>query len=92
MTTTTSKYSTMERAYLSTLRERFGGTDAQLFELGRTACQMIRAYGSVYAALQKIAFDPDWSLEEARNAGFLFGAAIPLFCPEFFAEAERISR
>lgn len=88
---TVSSYSVGERSFLSAARVRFPGrSDAELFSLGRTACETIDAFGSVELTLLSIAEDPDWSVDEARNAGYLFGLSIPLFCPRFEAEARRL--
>lgn len=88
--TTTTSYSLYD-AYIKTLRTRFpNSSDSALISLGETACATIDAYGSVSRAMVAIASDPRWSASEANNAGYVFGVAIPVFCPRYLPELNRI--
>lgn len=87
-TTTISKVDT----FVSAVKTRLpGATRSEIIELGQQACTTIDAYGSVELAIYGIASDPSWSTEMAKMAGFVMGAAIPTFCPEYTAELQRIS-
>lgn len=90
-TTTTTVYSALD-SYVSSAKTRLpGATRAELIEIGQQTCTVIRAYGSVELAVIGIASDPTWTTEMAKTAGYIMGLAIPLFCPEYTAEAQRIS-
>lgn len=87
-TTTTSRYSAAVEVYLSKARNLFPSeTDAKLISLGEQACGVIIAYGSLTKTLISIAEDPDWTTDMAYDAGYLFGIAIPVYCPQFTSEA-----
>lgn len=87
-TTTTSRYSAAVEVYLSKARTLFPSeTDAKLISLGEEACGVIIAYGSLTKTLIAIAEDPDWTTDMAYDAAYLFGAAIPVYCPQFTSEA-----
>ena len=89
--TTTTVYSALD-SYVSSAKTRLpGATRTELIEVGQQSCTVIRAYGSVELAIIGIASDPTWTTEAARTAGYIMGLAIPLFCPEYTAEAQRIS-
>jgi ABC-type glycerol-3-phosphate transport system substrate-binding protein len=90
-TTTTTVYSALD-SYVSSAKTRLpGATRAELIEIGQQSCTVIRAFGSVELAIIGIASDPTWTTEAAKTAGYIMGLAIPLFCPEYTAEAQRIS-
>jgi hypothetical protein len=87
-TTTTSRYSAAVEVYLSKARNLFPSeTDAKLISLGEQACDVIIAYGSLTKTLLAIAEDPDWTTDMAYDAGYMFGIAIPVYCPQFTSEA-----
>lgn len=91
-TTTTSTYSLLD-AYISTAKVKLpNATRAELIEVGEQSCVVIRAYGSVELALIGIASDPSWTLEAAKTAAYIMGSAIPVFCPEYAAEARRLGK
>ncbi len=90
-TTTTTVYSALD-SYVSSAKTSLpNATRAELIKIGQQSCTVIRAYGSVELAIIGIASDPTWTTEAARTAGYIMGLAIPLFCPEYTAEAQRIS-
>lgn len=92
-TTTTSKYDGQMSDYLRSMRSRFpGNSDIKLIEIGEQSCTVIEASGSVIDAMLMIAEDPTWTREMAGDAGFTFGTAIPVFCPEYLPELLRITR
>lgn len=91
-TTTTAKSKSIRDLYLDGMRERFPyQSDAQLIELGHTACDAIDSYGSIEDTMIAIALDPRWSVEEAGDAGYTFAFAVPAFCPEYLAELESLA-
>jgi hypothetical protein len=92
-TTTQSKYDRQLSAYLDEMSDRFPySSEAELVSLGENACNVVDAFGSVASAFVAIAEDPDWTVEMAGDAGYTFGVAIPVFCPEYLSELNRIVR
>lgn len=90
-TTTTSAYSLSVQGFLISARNRFPyETDDKLIWLGQQSCATIIAYGSLTKTMIAIAENPAWTREMARDAGYLFGISIPVFCPQFKAEAQRL--
>lgn len=88
--TTTTTYSLLD-GYVDAAKTQLpNATRKELIEVGEQSCTVIRAYGSVELAILGIAADPDWTSEMAEAAGFIMGAAIPVFCPEYTAELKRI--
>jgi hypothetical protein len=88
--TTTTIYSLLD-TYVDTVKSELpGASRSELIDLGKQACTTIRAYGSVELAILGIASDPSWTPRMAEAAGFVMGAAIPVFCPEFTSELRRI--
>lgn len=89
-TTTTSK--NMTDAYIDAMRDYFpGASRSELIDLGKTACDVIDEAGSVTSALIDIATDPSWiGMEE--SAAYTIGASIPVFCPRYTAELNRLVR
>lgn len=91
-TTTTSRYSTAVEVFLSEARGQFPGrTNDELIALGEQACDVIIAHGSLTKTFIAIASDPTWTTDLARDAGFLFGISIPVFCPQFMSEARALA-
>lgn len=75
------------------MEQRYPGQSAAgLIKLGQTACTAVEAYDSVALALVAIAKDPSWSVQEAKDAGYVFGAAIPAFCPEYESELRALTK
>lgn len=90
-TTTTTIYSLLD-TYVDTVRSELpGASRSELIDLGEQACKTIRAAGSVELAITLIAADPSWTPQMARTAGFVFGAAVPVFCPEYIDEILSLS-
>ena len=88
-TTTVSKVD----VFVSAVKTRLPGASRdEIIELGQQACTTIEAYGSVELAIYGIASDPSWSMEMAKMASFIMGAGIPVFCPEYTAELQRLTR
>lgn len=91
-TTTTTTYSLVDK-FVSTVKTRLpNSTRSEIVDLGQQACVTIRAYGSIELAIYGIASDPSWTTDMAKIAAFVMGAAIPVFCPEYTAELQRIAR
>lgn len=91
-TTTTSRYSNSVEAYLKEARNLFpSASDAKLISLGQQACDVIIAHGSLTKTFISIASDPEWSSDMAYDAGYLFGIAIPVYCPQFNSEARALA-
>lgn len=98
-TTTTTTYRTTTTApsildaYLATVGKKLPmATKAELIDLGEKACDTIDAYGSVKLAVIGIASDPSWTDSMAETAGYVIGAAIYAFCPEYVRELESIRK
>lgn len=90
-TTTTAKKSTSVDAYVASMKVKYPNSSSEtLIDLGKTACDVIDAFGSVSDAMIAIATDPTWDREMAGNAGYTFGAAVPVFCPQYTAEIKAL--
>lgn len=88
--TTVTKASPTD-AFVNSMRTKFPNAPrADLIEIGQASCDVIDAFGSVSEAMIAIAIDPTWDREMAGDAGFTFGAAIPVFCPEYEAELKAL--
>jgi hypothetical protein len=91
VTTTTAKKASAIDVYVASMKVKYpNSSDAQLIDLGKTSCEVIDAFGSVADAIFAIAEDPTWDREMALNAGYTFGAAVPVFCPEYTAELKAL--
>lgn len=79
-------------AYVKAAREVFpSASEADLIEVGQLACDTIDDNGSITGALIAIIDDPAfYGLE--YEAGYIMGAAIPVFCPEYKAELNRLTK
>lgn len=93
VSTTTTAKSTMMDTYLKGMSSKFPNASAStLIQLGEMACDVIDASGSISRAIVNIASDPSWTSEMARSAGYTFGTAIPVFCPEYVPELNRLAK
>ena len=91
-TTTTVAKASPTDAFVNAMKVKYPNSSrTQLIDLGETSCEVIDAFGSVEEAIFAIAEDPTWDREMANNAGYTFGAAIPVFCPEYLAELNAIT-
>lgn len=90
-TTTVAPKPTVD-TYVLTMRDIYPtASRADLIDLGKTACDVIRSQGSVRRALIAVASNPAFAGME-EDAAYTFGAAIPVFCPEYLDEALNIAR
>jgi hypothetical protein len=91
-TTTTISKASLVDAYVDAMRDYFPrASRSELIDLGQTACDTIDEAGSLAGAVVDILSDPSWAgMEEA--AGYTFGVSIPVFCPEYTAELNRLIR
>jgi len=91
VTPTTLKQSTLTDIYVDIMQERYpSASRTTLIELGQSACDVIEMYGSVSAAIVGMAQDPEFA-EMATDIGYTFGVAVPVFCPKYKAEIDRIA-
>ena len=89
-TTTLTPQSVLIEAYVMTMQDYFpGASRASLIDLGQTTCEVIETQGSVTAAMRAIANDPSFrGMDEM--VGYAIGASVPVFCPEYQAEVNRL--
>ena len=91
-TSTTVSQSIKVDALVAVVQERLGGgSRSQAIDIAKQACTVIDTAGSVSAAISSIATDPDISYETGSDMVFIMGAAIRVYCPEYSAQADRIS-
>lgn len=89
-TTTTS--APLIDAYVEVMRDYFpGASRSELIDLGKTACEVIDESGSITSALISIATDPSWAGME-EMAGYTIGVSVPVFCPRYMPELNRITQ
>jgi hypothetical protein len=89
-TTTLASKDILIEAYVLAMKDYFpGASRSTLIDLGQTACTVIRTQGSVLDAMLAVADDPSFrGMEEA--VGYTFGAAVPVFCPQYQDEVDAI--
>jgi hypothetical protein len=91
--TTQAPAKTKTDVFVETMKTQYPSSSrSEIISLGQTACDAIRSFGSVLDTFLAIAEDDSWSTEEAGDAGFTFGAAVPAFCPEFQAEMDDLAK
>lgn len=90
-TTTTISQSVMIDAYVMAMRDWFGSslTRSTAIELGQTMCDTIDDYGTVAATVDGVIASGEFRGMEG-DVGYVMGTAIPVFCPEYEAEARRL--
>lgn len=92
-TTTTVSQSIMIDAYVLAMRDWFGPslTRSTAIELGQTMCDTIDEYGTVSETVDGVIASGKFRGMEG-DVGYVMGTAIPVFCPEYEAEARRLFR
>lgn len=86
-TTTINKKVSDKDEYLIKARTIFpSASNSELTDLGKQSCAVVDEIGSVAGALLAFATNPSFAGME-EDAAFILGAAIPAFCPEYYAEA-----
>ena len=92
-TTTTISQSVLIDAYVLAMRDWFGPslTRSTAIELGQTMCDTIDDYGTVAATVDGVIASGEFRGMEG-DVGYVMGTAIPVFCPEYEAEARRLFR
>lgn len=90
-TTTVPKPVASVDEYVASMRTIFPyDSRATLIDLGKQACALIDAAGSVSAATLAILGDPAFIGLE-YEAGYTMGAAIETFCPEYIKELRQLA-
>ena len=89
-TSTTISKTIMEDAFVEATRDLYPGLSrAKAIELGKTTCDTIDQFGSVEQTVTAIIASGDFVGMES-DVGYMMGVSIPVFCPEYLAEAERL--
>jgi hypothetical protein len=92
-TTTISNQDILIEAYVSAMRDWFGSTmtRSDAISLGQTMCETIDQYGNVSDTVDAVIASGEFRGMEG-DVGYVMGTAIPVFCPEYEAEARRLFR
>jgi hypothetical protein len=93
-TTTMPTYSQSEKedALVKVVQARLGGgSRSQALDLAKQACTVIDTAGSVEAAIRGIVLNPSIDSETGGDMAYIMGVSIPVFCPEYLAEAAALN-
>ena len=92
-TSTTISQDIMIEAYVAAMRDWFGAvlTRSEAITLGKTMCDTIDDYGNVSVTVDGIIASGRFVGMEG-DVGYVMGVSIPVFCPEYEAEAKRLFR
>ena len=79
-------------ALVEVFQDKFPGTSrGSAIDIANTACDAVRAQGSIVDAVAAIVADPDVDYDTAGDMSFIIGVSVPVFCPEFLAELNAIT-
>lgn len=91
-TTTTVSQSVMIDAYVMAINDWFGPTTrSEAIKLGKTMCDTIDIYGNVSDTVDAVIESGMFRGQEG-DVGYIMGTSIPVFCPEYEAEARSLFR
>lgn len=91
-TTTVPSQSVMIEAYVLAMNDYFPTMSrSDAITLGKTMCDTIDVYGNVADTVTGIIESGRFRGMEG-DVGYLMGVSIPVFCPEYEAEARRLFR
>lgn len=80
-------------ALVDVYQEEFPGTSrSTAIDVAKTACEAIEAQGSIVDAMAAIAVDPEISATMAGDMAFVMGISVPVFCPKFLPELNRLTK
>jgi ABC-type glycerol-3-phosphate transport system substrate-binding protein len=79
-------------ALVEVYQEEFPGTSrSTVIDVAKTACEAIEAQGSIVDAMAAIAVDPDIDATMAGDMAFVMGVSVPVYCPQFLPELNRLT-
>jgi hypothetical protein len=79
-------------ALVLTIQRRVPGTTrASAIDLAKTACNAIDEAGSITEFIAQVATDPEIDLKMSGDMAYVVGVAVPIYCPEYRAEMDRIA-
>jgi hypothetical protein len=81
-----------ENALVGVLQARLGGgSRSEVIDIAKQACYVVETSGSVAGAMASIIADDSIDMETGSDMAYVMGVAIPVYCPEYKAEMDRIT-
>ena len=94
--TTTTKTATQQDkvdALVRVMQSKYPGSSrSQILDVAQTACDTLDEYGSVSSTFINIIADDSIDADMAGDMSYAIGVAVPVLCPEYQAELERLTK
>jgi hypothetical protein len=88
----TASQSDLIDALVAVYQDEFpGASRSGAISTAKTACELIESEGSIVDAMAAIALDPEVGASMAGDMAFVMGISVPVYCPQFLPELNRLT-